>query len=138
MSFYTSRGKLLRIEMKYQFGKSNKFYNLSENDDGTFNIRYGRIGTHGTELNYSCSVAYDKYEEKIKKGYTESSNSYVTGKSIPPDTLKKIVDMYKLSKTYTNFKNTKLKSIYNRAMNGEQLSVEDFGELNRVALLLKM
>lgn len=48
---------------------NNKEYVMSENADGTFTVKYGRVGqTHQTDT-YSMSKWQSKFNEKIKKGY---------------------------------------------------------------------
>ena len=31
---------------------NNKFYNMHDNDDGTFTVQWGRVGTKGTPTTY--------------------------------------------------------------------------------------
>lgn len=50
-----------------------KFYEMTENGDGTFGVRYGAIGSPGTTTSYPMSKWNTKYNEKRRKGYVEKS-----------------------------------------------------------------
>lgn len=53
---------------------NNKFYNMDDNNDGTFTVTYGRIGMDGTKKTYNI-YDWDKvYYSKIKKGYKDISD----------------------------------------------------------------
>lgn len=59
---------------------SNKFYNMTELGDGTFQAVYGRVGNPGVKEIYPMSKWDAKLKEKIKKGYkdiTGTSSSIV-------------------------------------------------------------
>ena len=47
----------------------NKFYEMTENGDGTFTARYGAIGTTGATKTYPMSRWTGIYNEKVRKGY---------------------------------------------------------------------
>ena len=50
---------------------NNKFYNMHDNNDGTFTVIYGRVGTDGSQITYSISEWDKKLNEKLKKGYKD-------------------------------------------------------------------
>lgn len=52
--------------------QSNKFYNMTEQSNGTFTVEYGRVGgkTPATET-YDMALWSKKYNEKLKKGYED-------------------------------------------------------------------
>lgn len=54
---------------------NNKFYNMEQISDSTFTVEYGRVGATPTKLNYSMYEWNKKYNEKIKKGYVDISES---------------------------------------------------------------
>ena len=54
---------------------NNKFYNMTDLGDGTFEVEYGRVGSASVKVNYSMSQWNKKYNEKIKKGYVDISES---------------------------------------------------------------
>lgn len=54
---------------------NNKFYNMTDIGDGTFEVEYGRVGATSTKTSYSISLWDKKYNEKLKKGYIDISES---------------------------------------------------------------
>ena len=50
---------------------NNKFYEMSENSDGTFTAKWGRVGGNFDTKNYPNYEWNKKYNEKIKKGYED-------------------------------------------------------------------
>lgn len=54
---------------------NNKFYNMKDLDNGTFEVEYGRVGATSTKLSYPISDWNKKYNEKLKKGYVDISES---------------------------------------------------------------
>lgn len=57
---------------------SNKFYRLTDTNDGNFTVEYGRVGVTSTTLTYHISLWDSKYKEKIKKGYKDVSDLKAT------------------------------------------------------------
>ena len=61
----------------YGYDDENKFYTMTDNEDGTFTVEYGRIGE-----NYSDTYTYPiqewtkKYKEKLRKGYKDVTYMY--------------------------------------------------------------
>lgn len=53
----------------------NKFYDMYNNEDGTFTAHWGRIGTYGQSKTYSMDLWFTKYFEKEDKGYQEVDSS---------------------------------------------------------------
>lgn len=62
----------------------NKFYEMTENGDGTFTARYGAIGTTGATKVYPMSKWPDIYNSKIHKGYSQKfdRHEYLTQEDI--------------------------------------------------------
>ena len=50
---------------------NNKFYNLIDNNDGTFTAEYGRVGKSTQRKTYSIYEWDKKYWEKVGKGYRD-------------------------------------------------------------------
>ena len=50
---------------------NNKFYYMEDLHNGNFKVSYGRVGASETVLTYPISQWDKKYNEKIKKGYTD-------------------------------------------------------------------
>lgn len=50
---------------------NNKFYSMAEQPDGTFHVRYGRVGQSEQHASYPMSKWNAKYNEKIRKGYKD-------------------------------------------------------------------
>lgn len=53
---------------------NNKYYNMEDNGNGTFTVKYGRIGGNETTKVYSDSDWEKVYRSKVKKGYTDVSH----------------------------------------------------------------
>ena len=51
--------------------QNNKYYQMTNNGDGTFTVKYGRVGASEQTRNYPISQWYKKYNEKINKGYQD-------------------------------------------------------------------
>ena len=50
---------------------NNKFYEMSENSDGTFLAKWGRVGGSFDTKNYPMRDWNKKYNEKVRKGYED-------------------------------------------------------------------
>lgn len=55
---------------------NNKFYNLIEQNDGTFNVEYGRVDSTIQHASYPMSQWDKKYNEKLRKGYKDITELY--------------------------------------------------------------
>ena len=53
---------------------NNKYYNCFPNGDGTFTVKYGRVGGHETTTSYPMSKWNSQINSKIKKGYVDNSD----------------------------------------------------------------
>lgn len=60
---------------------NNKFYNLHDNDNGTFTVHYGRVGASGTYKDYNISDWDKLLASKLKKGYTDVTNTKLKAKT---------------------------------------------------------
>ena len=60
----------------------NKFYNMTENDDGTFTVEYGRIDQSSRTTTYPMSRWETIYNQKISRGYTDVTELYIVGNSV--------------------------------------------------------
>ena len=59
---------------------SNKFYRMTDTNDGNFAVEYGRVGVTSIKETYPISRWDSKYREKIKKGYRDVSDLKVESK----------------------------------------------------------
>ncbi len=59
---------------------NNKYYEMQENGDGTFTVRYGRVGGRATTHSYPVSQWNKKYNEKTRKGYTDQTHLFAESK----------------------------------------------------------
>ena len=57
------------------YNNNNKFYQMIDNHNGFFVVKYGRVGTEGQTHSYPIEQWDDKYYEKIRKGYTNDRRS---------------------------------------------------------------
>lgn len=73
---YTVPGKQVKKLICVSADNNNKYYNLFEQNDGTFIAQYGRI--KGTEVTHTYSMCeWDKiYRSKTKKGYQDVTHLY--------------------------------------------------------------
>ncbi|WP_040006395.1 ADP-ribose polymerase [Fibrisoma limi] len=55
---------------------NNKYYEMRENDNGTFTVQYGRVGgTHSTAT-YPLAQWDKKFREKVAKGYIDQTHLF--------------------------------------------------------------
>lgn len=71
------RVKLMMVTAK----NNNKFYELIDNDDGTFTAEYGRVGSKPQSKTYPISDWDKKYNAKTKKGYKDQTELFVVENS---------------------------------------------------------
>jgi poly [ADP-ribose] polymerase len=69
--------KLVFVDPDNNGTQSNKFYDMTENTDGTFTAVWGRIGQSTSTKAYSMRDWDKKYNEKIKKGYRDQTALFV-------------------------------------------------------------
>ncbi len=55
---------------------NNKYYEMKENNDGTFSVVYGRVGGKGSKGTYPVSQWNKKYNEKVRKGYKDQTHLF--------------------------------------------------------------
>jgi poly [ADP-ribose] polymerase 2/3/4 len=55
---------------------NNKYYNMFENDNGTFSVKYGRVDVTCEECEYPISKWNSIYKSKVKKGYKDVTNLF--------------------------------------------------------------
>ncbi len=56
---------------------NNKYYEMKENENGTFTVRYGRVGGSSTTRTYPLAQWDKKYNEKVRKGYKDQTHLFV-------------------------------------------------------------
>jgi predicted DNA-binding WGR domain protein len=56
----------------------NKYYEMSENDNQTFTVKFGRVGSKASLKIYNIYQWDSKYNEKIRKGYTDVTHLKTT------------------------------------------------------------
>lgn len=57
--------------------QNNKFYNMTDTEDGNFLVEYGRIGTTSQKAKMPIGKWDKVYNEKIKKGYSDVTHLFV-------------------------------------------------------------
>lgn len=60
---------------------NNKFYRMTDLDNGTFQVVYGRVGGSEAAETYPIHKWDSKYREKLKKGYRDVSDLKIESKS---------------------------------------------------------
>lgn len=68
--------KKIKLMMVTGSANNNKFYNLSENSDGTFTVEYGRVGANAQTRTYPMSQWDRRYKEKVRKGYVDNTELF--------------------------------------------------------------
>lgn len=100
--------KLIKVEAGEN---NNKFYEMSEQSDKTFSVKFGRVGVSSQSVTYPMSKWQSKYNEKVKKGYrditelmvvSEEAEVTLTGDAKVDQLLIKLIKASKeeFSKTY--------------------------------------
>ena len=69
----TSVGKVVKLIMVTP-QNNNKFYDMTDNEDGTFGVHYGRVGQTGTNKTYPMDKWDSLYRAKVKKGYQDKTH----------------------------------------------------------------
>lgn len=74
--------------MKYKYlimvvgdSNNNKYYEMIENDNLTFDVKYGRVGNNPQHQSYPMSKWESTYKSKIRKGYVDITNKVSQVKS---------------------------------------------------------
>ncbi|MBP3783843.1 MAG: WGR domain-containing protein [Butyrivibrio sp.] len=60
----------------------NKFYRMIPLPNGKFRAEWGRVGANAQSREYDQKFFYDKYQEKIRKGYTDQTDLHTSAKTI--------------------------------------------------------
>lgn len=60
---------------------NNKFYRMTDTEDGNFRVEYGRIGLTSVTETYPMSRWDSKYKEKLKKGYKDVTDLKIESQS---------------------------------------------------------
>ena len=72
----TNFNKMAYLIMVCPGTNNNKFYRMIQpQGESYFTVEYGRIGSKGMQRKYPMNQWYDKYQEKIKKGYLDRSDT---------------------------------------------------------------
>lgn len=71
------RAKLIMVTSS----NNNKYYELIDKGDGTFDAEYGRVGANPQRRNYPMSQWDKKYNEKVKKGYVDNTELFAIEES---------------------------------------------------------
>lgn len=70
-------GKIVKLLM-VTVENNNKFYNMKDNDNGTFSVEYGRVGANKPQSETYPLGKWDAvYKSKTKKGYKDVTDLYV-------------------------------------------------------------
>jgi poly [ADP-ribose] polymerase len=59
---------------------NNKYYDMEENPDGTFTVKYGRVGATASVSRYPIKKWESKLREKLRKGYKDQTHLFSTKK----------------------------------------------------------
>lgn len=99
---HLKRAKLIMVTTS----NNNKYYDMNENEDGTFTVVYGRVGAKGTCRSYPMSKWESTYRSKTRKGYQDISNLINTStatlefKSIKNNSVKNLMTkLFKYART---------------------------------------
>lgn len=60
---------------------NNKYYNMTDNGDGTFTVAYGRVGRNEATQTYPVSRWSSIYNSKLRKGYKDVTEFAATEKA---------------------------------------------------------
>lgn len=75
-----NEAKLIMVTVE----NNNKFYDMKQVNDDTFQVSYGRIGVTCTNQTYPMNKWATKYNEKIRKGYQDVTALHTTSVCIAP------------------------------------------------------
>lgn len=95
----------------------NKYYRMIANSDGTsFTVEYGRVGSSQQTRTYPIQQWDKKYNEKIRKGYTDQSHLI--------EDLISVVKPEKIKSEYKEIENEYIAEIVNRLMSMARQKVQ--------------
>ena len=132
----TETGKKIKKLIMVTENNNNKFYNMTENGDGTFTVEYGRVDHTSTSKTYPMSKWNTLYRQKTKKGYkdvtdlfveeAEEQNTDVNSPEIQDAVVRKLMDRLQAFANKTIQKNYKVSSrAVTQAMVDEAQSILD-------------
>ena len=60
----------------------NKFYNMTENSDGSWTAEWGRVGSAPQVQQYPMSKWHSKYREKLNRGYQDITSLKIEDENV--------------------------------------------------------
>lgn len=106
---------------------NNKYYKMSENEDGTFSATYGRVGSAGVTENYPMSKWDTKYREKTRKGYLDQTALFAEASAA--DTSVESINDVQVQELIRRLQEYARKSIsYHYNVNASQVTVAQVNE----------
>lgn len=117
----------------------NKFYEMKDNEDGTFTATWGRVGATGQTAQYSMNQWDKKFKEKTKKGYKDVTENVVEAviatpsgntniiTSIKDPHVKTLIDTLKRysKETISNNYNIEVRQVTEKAVNTAQGLIDE-------------
>lgn len=121
---------------------NNKFYEMTWNGGPNFTVKYGRVESTATTVNYPYSMWNTKYNEKVNKGYkdvTDLVTVQVVKDKVKQDVLvdvkeKKVNEFLTLMQNYTNKLVAATYSVKAEAVSQKQVDAAQklIDELNKI------
>lgn len=75
---------------------NNKYYEMTENGSGGFDVKYGRIQSTAQTAHYSMSQWHSKYREKVNKGYKDVTHTVAVIEEVVNDSKEDKVELAKI------------------------------------------
>jgi len=75
---------------------NNKYYEMTENGSGGFDVKYGRIQSTAQTAHYSMSQWQSKYREKVNKGYKDVTHTVTVEVAAEPTTTEDKTELAKV------------------------------------------
>lgn len=123
-------------------GNHNKFYKMTENDDGSISVVYGRVGTAGASVDYGFTKNWESLKaSKLKKGYEDvteyhlepangSNKVEVTNDNIKePESKEFFNEIYRARKNFEKEYRFDLKDITKKALEDSEKYIKVLNEI---------
>lgn len=109
---------------------NNKYYQMEEQADGTFIVKYGRVGASASVARYPVSKWETKLREKLRKGYTDQTHLFSTRTSQQQITGIEATAVKELVQQLMDYAKDSIKENYN--VRADQVSPQQVAEAQAI------
>ena len=92
---------------------------MNENDNGTFTVNYGRVGSRASVATYNMHQWDSKYREKVNKGYKDQTHLFAASEEVE--------DAPKKDRTFDGITCTNVRDLMKLLMGYSNKSIQRIG-----------